>query len=444
MKGHSDGYEDVVNAMWGFQEQKSRNGHASFVVMEDALIEGDVIAEIRDGVSINRNWGTSAEQLRYDRAILPRGAKIKLSMILEVGSELDKNWAEFQAAFADLLHALKNGEIRLGAAKTRGLGRVKLVTVTALKYDFLTSKGILKTLRGERNNVLGELLSGNRATVLIKPRLSIEIKWEPQGPIMVKAEGDGIAVDTLPLVSAVDNSLTFVIPGSSIKGALRTQAERIVRTICSWEASEEASQQLDLPLIKNLFGTPASSKENQFGIGSLFVDDCYANLPITPDAWGKIEAATDESELRQALNQAKLQNTQQAFHVAVDRWTGGAADSFLYSTLEPMGVKWQPIRLTLELNRFKENQLPGICLLLLVLRDLIDGRISLGYGTNRGMGAIKVNNIEINCQGLDDSLAALAEITISEGKLAVPSSGLLDNLNHAWTQWIDASMIGDA
>jgi CRISPR/Cas system CSM-associated protein Csm3 (group 7 of RAMP superfamily) len=453
MQMNGDGCERLVNDLWGLQEQNGRNGHASFVLVEDAPIEGAVV-EIRDGVGIDRVWGTAAERVKYDRAILPKASKIKLDLTLEVGSKLSKNWTEYQALFADLLNALKNGEIRLGAAKTRGLGRVKLQDLKVCQYDFLTHKGMLNTLRGYGDEVdLDALLNVDGATVSAqRPRLTIEIEWKPQGPLMVKAEGDGIAVDILPLVSAVDNSLRFVLPGSSIKGALRTQAERIVRTLLSLQASEDPNQnqrfiqQLDIPLVPDLFGSTAKTEEKtqlgNIGIGSLSVDDCYADLQMSPNAWGNIEAATNESNLRQALNNAGLRNTQHAFHVAVDRWTGGAADGFLYSTLEPMDVPWQPIRLTLDLTRLRKHQLPGISLLLLVLRDLTDSRIPLGYGTNRGMGAIKVIDVVINGRGLDDPLAALAGVTLSDGKLTIKSTELLDKLNHAWMQWLNTSAIG--
>lgn len=56
---------------------------------------------------------------------------------------------------------------------------------------------------------------------------------------MVKAEGEGIAVDILPLISGFDGGITFVLPGSSIKGALRTQAERIIRTVLQKETHRD-------------------------------------------------------------------------------------------------------------------------------------------------------------------------------------------------------------
>jgi RAMP superfamily len=67
----NDKNDNKLKNLWGFQEENGRSGHASFVLIEDATIQGRV-AEIRDGVGINRMWGTAAEQVKYDRAILPK------------------------------------------------------------------------------------------------------------------------------------------------------------------------------------------------------------------------------------------------------------------------------------------------------------------------------------------------------------------------------------
>lgn len=421
-----------LKTLWGFQEENGRGGHASFVLVEDAAIQG-AIAEIRDGVGINRIWGTVEEKAKYDRAILPKGAKIPLNITLDIDSKTDNQ----KSLLAQLLKALENGEIRLGAAKTRGLGRVKLEGLNIQEHNFSDRNGILKMLQGKSDRLILDNLLNINETRFQSSKIAIEIDWQPESSVMVKAEGDGIAVDILPLVSQFNNHLTFVIPGSSIKGALRTQAERIVRTVCGCPIQEKFMDQIELPLVEDLFGVRAKAiNNNQKGLGSLFVDDCYANLTIKPNDWGNVQSAKCNSELRQALDKANLKTTQQAFHVAVDRWTGGAADGFLYSNLEPMGVSWRAICLQMDLTRIKENNLSGIALLFLVLRDLADGRIPLGYATNRGMGTIKVNKIVINGSNLDNNLAELQHIELSQGKLTELSTTLLNKLNQAWKNWM--------
>lgn len=431
-----------TNSAWGYQDQNSADGHASFILVEDAPIQG-VNAEIRDGVGINRAWGTAAEKVKYDRAILPKGSKIPLNITLELPFE-SKEETEYENSFALLIESLKNGEIRLGAAKTRGLGRVKLQAhnLSIRKSQLNHRDGILKVLRGDIDSY--SFLQSNIPTFK-KPKLTFEINWQPQSPLMVKAEGNGIAVDILPLVSIIENSFTFVLPGSSIKGALRFQAERIIRTVCNSPIKKDSQKedsnfmdQIEVPLVNDLFGTRAKAKkETKEGIGSLFIDDCYAQSVISPSDWGNIEAATNEKNLREALDNARLQNVQQAFHVAVDRWTGGAADGMLYSNLELMKIKWKPIYLTLDIDRLSDNKLHAISLLLLCLRDLVDGRIPLGYGINRGMGLIKVNSIVIKGDNLESDLEKFTNVALVNGSLSDLGCEVLKTLNNHWKQWID-------
>ncbi|HLO88056.1 MAG TPA: RAMP superfamily CRISPR-associated protein [Nostocaceae cyanobacterium] len=429
--------ERQANSIWGYQQEKNADGHASFIIVEDAPIEG-INAEIRDGVGIDREWGTAAEQVKYDRAVLPQGCKIPLNMTLELPIESERA-TDYKNSFAALIKSLQKGEIRLGAAKTRGLGKVKLENVSIRESKLDNRDSILKFLKGNEEIITDNFLESYDSNCQ-KSKLTFEIQWQPQSPLMVKAEGNGIAVDILPLVSAIDSSLTFILPGSSIKGALRFQAERIIRTVCNSPITEPANfmEQIEVPLVEDLFGTRAkNNQKNKKGIGSLFIDDCYANIPINSSAWRNVEAATNETTLREALNNANLQNIQQAFHVAVDRWTGGAAEGMLYSNLELMKVNWKPIYLTLDINHLHENKLSAISLFLLCLRDLVDGRIPLGYGTNRGMGTIKVNSIVINSDNLPDDLNKFTNVTLLNGNLTDLDSELLTNLNNAWKTWID-------
>ncbi len=451
------GDSSIVNTLWGFQDKNGNqpSGHASYVLVNDAVIH--ITAEIRDNVGIDRHYGAAAEQVKFDRAILPKGSRIPLDITIEQGQQAyAADWEKCKAEFKALLQALQQQEIRLGAAKTRGLGKVRLQDLKILDQDFLTATGMIATLRSSGTGTsLGALSIQERSHQCSK--LTIEIHWEPVGPLMVKAGADGIAVDTLPLTSVVGDQLTFVLPGSSIKGALRSQAERIIRTVRSLPVPHNPSlkpgqqfieQLQQVPLVQELFGAAArlevdantQEKKQRGQMGALAVDDCYAQLTIAPQAWGKVEAATNEAELRTALNNAHLEKTQQAFHVAIDRWTGGAADGFLYSTLEPMGVSWQPIHLSLqETPRLQGQTAAGIALILLVLRDLAAGRIPLGYATNRGMGTIKVTKVNLKGQEFTDPLTALnQEISLPQGELAGLDRDFLTTLNTTWNNWINS------
>ena len=89
-------------------------------------------------------------------------------------------------------------------------------------------------------------------------------------------------------------------------------------------------------------------------------------------------------------------------HVAVDRWTGGAADGLLFRVAEPHGFRFEPLQLRLDHHR-----LPGpvrdaaTMLLLLTVRELAARRIPLGAGTHRGLGDLTVTRVRVRGAGLD-------------------------------------------
>ena len=178
-------------------------------------------------------------------------------------------------------------------------------------------------------------------------------------------------------------------------------------------------------------------------------------------SWRHVEGAKVSDELYAALK-PQLPDTQQGFHVAIDRWTGGAADGLLYSTLEPMGISWEPITLTFDLQQLKNNwnifrekhqkrssddrstgyaqeQLVSLTLVLLLLRDMMAGRIPLGYGTNRGMGAIAINHIQIQGHDLPQEWSSLEDVTLNSGDLTALDAALMKSFQDAWTAWVNSS-----
>jgi CRISPR/Cas system CSM-associated protein Csm3 (group 7 of RAMP superfamily) len=446
--------EDQIKNLWGDHENDKRG--ASFIIINDAQValpDGMTI-EIREGVGIDRHTGAAADKIKYSRAILPKGVTLPLNITLDCQTDQspDEIW--------QLLLALEKGDIRIGAAKTRGLGKVSLQAIQIEKHDFNNAEGLFNSLLKQHlqqdwQQIQQETI--NRVGTYQTPgRLSLKITWKPRDPVMVKAEGDGIAVDILPLISQVNQRVHFVIPGSSIKGVLRAHAERIVRTVCQKSTPDNFLEQVKLNLVNELFGAAETSntKQSQGKIGALSVDDCYATIPMTPNHWSAVEnAAKSKNEefkdfqatLKKAVlpensNENPFRILQPAMHVAVDRWTGGVADRMLYSVLEPIGVKWHPIGIHLDLERLKKygeaNVQPAIALLLLVLRDFANRKIPIGYGTNRGMGTVEMREMRMNCSPIDGLPGIEGETTIAPDLSGV-NDQVLSDLTTVWQTWIN-------
>ncbi len=478
-----------VEQFWGFQ--RGDVGQASLVVVEDGELENaDCVAvEIRDHVGIDREYGSAAEHIKYDRAILPRGTKFCLQVTVEVPTQDHRSQA--LAMLATLQNLLESEELRLGAAKTRGLGKVQLLGGQITEERFATREGILSLLKGASAQVVPhqDLVAACQQHPPCKPRprVRLEIHWRPVGPLMVKAAFEGMATDMLPLVSGCNGHVSLVLPGSSIKGALRSHAERIVRTMLNdtnprWRTLDGKKRFLDaveVPLVNELFGQRSKKIDGRKsqeqdrsyevsdgpvdhtlechsqtpdvmpGLGALRVMDCFATRKLDRVRWQRILAANSDEELIEALRVADLQRERDlnenqdeiwapAYHVAIDRWLGSAAESMLYTVLEPHHTRWEPIVLELELRRLPENcQLASIALLFLVLRDLANDRLPLGFATHRGVGSVTIEQVKITGFDLPNTLSALQNITLSEGRLSELDAAFREQLNTACRNFID-------
>ena len=220
----------------------------------------------------------------------------------------------------------------------------------------------------------------------------IVVDWRAVDPVMVAAGYDGLAVDILPMVSAVSkNNVALVLPGSAIKGALRSVAERIMRTLLGLDVPEGFLDQVKVPLVNELFGE-ALTAEGAGRAGAVTVDTCYSKATIKRKTWESITMARTDEDLRKRLDATGL-DIDQAYHVKIDRWTGGAFETALYSALEPR-VEWEPIRIVFDRERlYQDLREPATVLLALTLGELADGRVPLGFGVNRGYGGVEVKQI---------------------------------------------------
>jgi CRISPR/Cas system CSM-associated protein Csm3 (group 7 of RAMP superfamily) len=494
--------EDLTKKLFAPKRERGKEeGYASFVLIEDATIENadKVLTEVRDGVGIDRFYGVAADKAKYDRAVLPRGTKLNFKMAVEVGEDHDDK--KTKAIIGNLLAALTESKIRFGAARTRGLGRVKLTgkkkengeyeSEPELKeQSFIGFDNILNLLNdnGNARSIAG-LKNATSLSTNSAPRLEINITWKPRLPVMVKAGYDGIGVDMLPLTSGVDKDhLALCLPGSSIKGAMRSHAERIIRTVLDYEAVQARfntygrdfhSQLDDIPLVEDLFGAK-NKQDNTKGLGALAIDDCYATETMNAKQWRDVEVAVDAKkkeneqdkpdevsyyrrelwkQLREidewkdefvSKNGDKLTSDEYKkdskrfrinHQVAIDRWTGGASEGALYSVLAPTKIKWEDIRLTLDFGRIDDDtRLPALMLLLLVLRDVAENRLPFGFATNRGMGEIEVEALCLKGSGFENELSCLNTsledgLVLSKGKFVNLDKGLKEKLKTEWETW---------
>ncbi len=324
--------------------------------------------------------------------------------------------------------------ISLGGRAGSGWGRIEPLNENA-RYDCkLVVVPISTSEKGDPTSVLARILD-QHSSVDIKPHrnldrqsgsTNIKIEWQaPSGLFVGINKPDGIKPskeDTVPAAPlrnwhlddthradhgdatypkvAHEDKASLLLPGTSIRGVLRSRCSRIARSIVSDSEGcdelmmpEDVHKQLaaDSILVRYLFGTTEYR-------GAVRVHDCEGQIPTQGEK---------DKPLKLTRN-------------AIDRVTGSAAHGALYSELLYPHATWDPIEIEIDHAQLRRNicqdlgcGLPSapasdqeceqpviknrlraaILLLTMAVTDLCEGVLPLGGGTGGGLGFIEVSQV---------------------------------------------------
>jgi CRISPR/Cas system CSM-associated protein Csm3 (group 7 of RAMP superfamily) len=206
---------------------------------------------------------------------------------------------------------------------------------------------------------------------------TIELTIIPDGPILIKSGQEG-ADPTKPDMEFVEtyhptSGRTIYLPGSSLKGAIRAHAERIVRTVGS--ETRNSPQPVWTP--KDPLAKSAYEYLDQYTVTS----DIYRDSCTVSQLFGNTSIASRlRIEDAYPTGEVKLEERN---GVAIDRVFGSVAvGPFNYQVCTQGEFKTK-----IHLKNFTLAQLG---LLGLVLRDLNDGWFGLGFAKSRGLGTVAV------------------------------------------------------
>ncbi|KPQ40163.1 MAG: RAMP superfamily [Phormidium sp. OSCR] len=217
---------------------------------------------------------------------------------------------------------------------------------------------------------------------------TLDFSIRPVGPLLVKSGKEG-ADPTKPDMEFVETyhagGRSVYLPGSSLKGAIRAHAERIVRTVGGDNPPSEGKSGLwaNDPINSNderLKGKTPSEIYRQ----SSFTEQIFGNTALASRL--RIEDAYPSSE-----HPLKLEERN---GVAIDRVFGSVAvGPFNYQVCTD-----GEFRSKIHLKNFTLAQL---ALIGLVLRDLDQGWFGLGFGKSRGLGTVDVqfNSAQVSYPG---------------------------------------------
>jgi CRISPR/Cas system CMR subunit Cmr4 (Cas7 group RAMP superfamily) len=354
-------------------------GEQSPLIVDDALGQAAGV-ELRDGVKLDPTTRTAAEGALFNVETWAAGTTFPLHLELVVLDREGQPEAAMQA-LAAALTGLSNGSITLGMRKQRGYGKVSVEQWRVRRYELAGSvRDLLDWLKdGNRplpedgpgvslvpardrddGALMADLLKAfgapdAQALPLRQNALVLTAQFALPGSILIRGNTgrDDLGPDMVHLHSRRDGRLKPIVSGTSLAGALRARATRILNTL-----NPNKTQQI----IAEMFGPEMKGK-------------------VTPKA---SRVVVEECEIVNAVTDL-VQN-----RIRIDRFTGGVVEGALFSEQPAFGKKDTCLTIRLRLLDPKDYE---IGLLLLLLKDLwtgdlpLGGEISVGRGRLRGRSA---------------------------------------------------------
>lgn len=232
----------------------------------------------------------------------------------------------------------------------RGMASRHMQTLSEGKRRELAAKSKERRLAGEEKGVLEFSMT-----------LRFDSLFLVNNPPLVKEEGEA---NHSPRLDAGEK---VVLPATSFKGAFRSQAERILRTL-----GLEACQ-------------PGRKRAGQVCPSTLSKEEKKKELCIACRLFGAT-GWKSAVELTDFTSKKQKSIFKQEF-VAIDRFTGGGKDGakFNISAVYKPELKG---KIRIHLSRLEHNG-PELGLLALTLRDLMEGDITFGMGAAKGYGTCR-------------------------------------------------------
>jgi CRISPR/Cas system CSM-associated protein Csm3 (group 7 of RAMP superfamily) len=205
---------------------------------------------------------------------------------------------------------------------------------------------------------------------------TIDLTIIPDGPILIKSGKEG-ADPTKPDMEFVETyhagGSSIYLPGSSLKGAIRAHAERIVRTVGKETRTNSSLPWANDPLNDKYEYLKDKSSSDIYKLSS-FTDQIFGNTSIASRL--RIEDAYPDKSIPLKLEERN--------GVAIDRVFGSTIPGALFNYQVCTSGQF---RTKIHLKNFTLGQLG---LIGLVLRDLNDGWFGLGFAKSRGLGTVEV------------------------------------------------------
>jgi len=324
--------------------------YQSNFILEDILPAAEACKiVVRDGVKIDNKKGIAEEGAKFDYEVVE--GEINLNLFGEVvfRKEFDKN-DEFLRILATIKRDLENEEISVGAMTTKGFGRLKLNNFEAFYFKFPDDgEKYLRFLSSGKENVSDLKVDFQNLQPFSKDNQNfmVEAVFSLKNSLIIGSNASGS--DEVDKGHLKSNGKP-ILSGTSIKGAIRDRAVKIINTLKEDDSGED--------FIKETFG---------------WADDKSKSIEKF-----KSRVIVDES----IIDESVIEETQT--RIKIDRFTGGTISGALFES-KPIWHKDEKIKINIKIKKY-ESWEAG--LILLVLKDLWNGDLPIGGEKAIGRGLL--------------------------------------------------------
>lgn len=394
----------------GEGETEENGGRASrlFVAHAKATLPENHNPRIRDGVGMNRTSGTACRSgsVKFDLEVLPKGTEFDLRLELEDGNEQDER------LLSAILSEWQEGRAWLGGRVTRGLGAFALQKIVCTDCNLANQDGLMSFLLSDKpwktgtkceNWLKSRLVETQQLIAKIPPPVhegiaksfvTFQFDLAVDGPFLINdtTTAARTGFDHAPLLNLVQIAAKAVLTGSSFRGVLRSHGERIARTLATLNARDRDAFLLRCPACN-----PVESEPNAP------IANCDALLRKA-----KVQDTDEVTEEQLCLACRLFGSTRRGSRLiaedtegkenfrpkifdflAIDRFTGGGREGAKFDGL----MLWKPI---FPVRLYLENPQPWeLGWLVLALRDLKEGLLSIGFGGAKGFGKVNMTSLTI-------------------------------------------------
>lgn len=346
-----------------FSKVFSNDGEISSVYFYDSYSLEEIKNEdlkLRDHVKIDYKSSTSLDGCLFSKYHISEGKQFDIAFEIRAFKMDDEIYDELCTLIEDFIYLLSEGKITLGSNTTFGFGEFKAVGDLYEKEFDLSKKEELDEYLSSEKIEKKNLIKANKREV-DSEEIEINFRGYCEDGFIVRGKVGKEPTSESNKEKSVQNSYFedefYVIPASTIKGVVRSYIYKIYETL----------NKEDLTDIDKIFGN--RDKENKDKIkGKVVFHDV------------KVSMVKDE-------------NIQTYNRIKIDRFTGGAAEGGIFSENLVIANEKNPIEIKITL---KEGSDKALALILLTLRDIGFGYISLGSGDGVGYGIFKGISISIN------------------------------------------------